>query len=88
MKDTQRPWPNELRQAVHVLGSPLAAIRVLVEVLRLTDDDAERKVELLEMMESQVDELAVGLSALTKYFTHVEDGGAVRAGSAATRLED
>ena len=69
MKDTPRPWQNELRQAVHVLGSPLAAIRLLVEVLRLTDDDAERKVELLEMMESQVDELAVGLEDLMRYVT-------------------
>lgn len=67
--NTQRPWQTELRLAVHDLGSPLSAIRVLLEVLRLTGDDAERKVELLNMMESQVEELAVGLEGMKKYIT-------------------
>ena len=70
----RRPWQSELRLAVHDLGSPLSAIRVLIEVLRLTGDDAARKVELLNMMESQVDELAVGVEALTKYFTPSKSG--------------
>ena len=69
MMDNNRPRQDELRMAVHDLGSPLSAIRVLVEVLRLTDDDAARKIELLDMMESQVEEMAVGLEALRKYLT-------------------
>ena len=88
MMDERLPFERELRLAVHDLGSPLSAFRVLVEVLRLTDGDAERKTELLNMMESQVDELAVGLEALMKYLTPVEGGGAVRVESAAIRLED
>lgn len=86
--DERLPFELELRLAVHDLGSPLSAFRVLVEVLRLTDGDAERKTELLNMMESQVDELAVGLEALMKYLTPVEGGGSVRVESAAIRLED
>ncbi len=88
MMDERLPFELELRLAVHDLGSPLSAFRVLVEVLRLTDGDAERKTELLNMMESQVDELAVGLEALMKYLTPVEGGGSVRVESAAIRLED
>ena len=63
------PSQNELRLAVHDLGSPLSAIRVLVEVLRLSGDDAARKIELLDMMESQVEEMAVGIEALRKFIT-------------------
>lgn len=70
----RRIWQKELRLAVHDLGSPLSAIRVLVEVLRLTGEDAQRKVELLDMMESQVDELVVGLKGLTKYYTPGKTG--------------
>ena len=77
-----------MRRAVHDLGSPLSAIRVLLQVVRLTEDEPERKAELLDMMESQVDEMAVGLEALVQYLSPLEGCDPVRAGSAATHGED
>ena len=75
MIDDPRVLQTELRRIVHDLGSPLSAIRVLVEVLRLTEDDLQKKAELLDMMESQVAEMAIGLEALVQYLTPLEGGG-------------
>ena len=75
MIDNPRVLQTELRRIVHDLGSPLSAIRVLVEVLRLTEDDLQKKAELLDMMESQVAEMAIGLEALVQYLTPLEGGG-------------
>jgi len=58
--------PATKMEALHDMGSPLSAMRVLLELLRLTGGKAESRVELIAMLDNQVTELAERVEALLK----------------------
>jgi hypothetical protein len=63
-------WSDYLTKAVHDMRSPLSSMRVALEVMSVTGGDPERRVKLVEILNSNVDELAHQLEALMDALPH------------------
>ena len=60
------PGQEILRRSLHDMGSPLSAMRVLLELLRLTGSCPGKRNELVGMLDLQVTDLAERLEGLLK----------------------
>lgn len=64
--EVSQPWAQILANAVHDMRTPLSAMRVTLEVLRITTSDTEGSSKLVGMLDNQVNELAEMLEILVK----------------------
>jgi hypothetical protein len=59
-------WQQFLTRSIHDMRTPLSSMRVALEVMRVTGDDAEARRKLLGILNSNVDELAEMLEIFLK----------------------
>ena len=65
---------QQLAETLHDMGSPLTAMRVLLEVLRRTDQNSASRNELIGLLDNQVTEMAGCLESLLKGLAATDAG--------------
>ncbi len=66
-----------LNRSLHEMGSPLSAMRVLLELMRVTGSCRNDREKLTGMLDSQVTEMAERLEALVKEFAPTDLDGLI-----------